>query len=307
MSSGIQGALSGAPAPTLPELAVQIREEIAAAEQGHRTALLHAISAGELLQRAKDRVEHGGWLPWLSEEKIPRRTASRYLSLASNGPHVAHLNSVREAEAEVAKINRENKPPKTPKPRDPAASGELWENEDVLAWLAKRVKARPGATREQFIAESKTREDWPLSDKHLTQAGHDRGRAINEDRQRRGYAAPPRVSGKRLHKLYKQRQENPTNLTELQIDVMKAVGVLEGFEISEVGIDAYERDLVLDLRRDLEVLREWAEKSLAVVAVAAGDQNQKARLAAIRTTIERGATEGERLAAQRAYDRALGA
>jgi hypothetical protein len=42
----------------------------------------HFIRAGICLLRAKDRVAHGGWLPWLKKYHIAERTAQEYMALA---------------------------------------------------------------------------------------------------------------------------------------------------------------------------------------------------------------------------------
>lgn len=98
--------------PTLDALAVEIREETAAADQDWRSALGHAIRAGELLLEAKERVGHGHWLPWL-EANFPDsdRTARLYMRLAANRHVVAKMGSIREA---LAVLN----PPKDVEPSD---------------------------------------------------------------------------------------------------------------------------------------------------------------------------------------------
>jgi hypothetical protein len=91
---------------TLTRLAASIRVEHEAAERHARSAVEHAIRAGELLIEAKAQVAHGEWLPWLAEN-FPARpvTAQRYMRLAVNASRVTHLDeaeSIREALAVLA-------------------------------------------------------------------------------------------------------------------------------------------------------------------------------------------------------------
>lgn len=84
--------------PQLADLASKINAEHAAAEQHARTAVEHAIAAGELLAQAKAQLPHGAWLPWLAENFTgSTRTASAYMRLSANRQRVADLTTVREA------------------------------------------------------------------------------------------------------------------------------------------------------------------------------------------------------------------
>lgn len=79
----------------LDSLAVELRREVEAAEADFRSALEHAVRAGELLLEAKAQVGHGEWLPWL-EANFPGsvRSAQGYMRLAENAEdaqRVAHL------------------------------------------------------------------------------------------------------------------------------------------------------------------------------------------------------------------------
>jgi len=95
MSRGLAGR-----ARPLPVLAGEIRAEVEAAEADFRSAVRHAVRAGELLAEAKAQVKHGEWLPWL-RENFPGdpRTAQRYMQVAANASRVSHLPTMREAVA----------------------------------------------------------------------------------------------------------------------------------------------------------------------------------------------------------------
>jgi hypothetical protein len=88
------------------DLAARIEAEHAAVGQALRSALTHAIAAGELLSMAKRQVrkEKGKWLPWLAANcTVPARTASHYMALARRRAKLTDDNgnvlpiSVREA------------------------------------------------------------------------------------------------------------------------------------------------------------------------------------------------------------------
>lgn len=68
----------------LPDLAVQINAEHAAAMEHARSAVQRARHAGELLLQAKEQCAHGEWLPWLRSHcpDISERTVQSYMRLA---------------------------------------------------------------------------------------------------------------------------------------------------------------------------------------------------------------------------------
>jgi len=69
---------------SLTALAADIQREHEAAHGKAREALEHARRAGDLLIEAKEQLEHGAWLPWLSEHcGVSSRSAQRYMRLAS--------------------------------------------------------------------------------------------------------------------------------------------------------------------------------------------------------------------------------
>ncbi len=70
---------------TLDELATQINDEHRLAEDAARSAVDHALRAGELLIEAKGRMKHGEWLPWLEQHcEASPRTVQRYIQVARN-------------------------------------------------------------------------------------------------------------------------------------------------------------------------------------------------------------------------------
>lgn len=298
------GASSGA--PTLDDLAGQIRDEIAAAEDGHRTALEHAIRAGELLTQAKAQMTHGEWLPWLRKNfDADRRTATNYMTLVANEKHVSHLSSVREALAEVTRINRENKPPKDDDvPRQQSYNNKHWENDDVIAWAARRMKA--GRTRDQLVAESKAGEhDWPLPGRWLGQNAADITRSIVLDRVRRGDTnrrRQPKESGKRLRQLHADKREGrPTGeLWNLQVTLAEAAGRLEAFELPALDWTEETEALVNDLYEDLERHARWNDAALDAVIAHIGDLGRKRKINQLRKRADDpSSTPSERASAAR--------
>jgi hypothetical protein len=70
---------------SLADLAARINAEHKAVATTLRDSVAHAITAGELLIEAKDRLAHGEWLPWLREHcNISERTAQLYMRTAKN-------------------------------------------------------------------------------------------------------------------------------------------------------------------------------------------------------------------------------
>jgi hypothetical protein len=79
---------------TLHDLARRIAVEHNAVAVALRSALAHAIAAGELLIEAKSKVRHGQWLKWLAAncETIPERTATHYMALARDRERLCDEN-----------------------------------------------------------------------------------------------------------------------------------------------------------------------------------------------------------------------
>jgi hypothetical protein len=70
---------------SLVDLAARIRAEHAAVAEAFKDSLKHAIAAGELLVEAKEKLQHGQWLPWLREHcTISERTAQLYMRAAKH-------------------------------------------------------------------------------------------------------------------------------------------------------------------------------------------------------------------------------
>jgi hypothetical protein len=68
---------------SLSDLLARIHQEHDAASNALKSAVSHAIAAGELLLQAKKQLNHGKWLPWLQSNcEIPERTAQAYMRLA---------------------------------------------------------------------------------------------------------------------------------------------------------------------------------------------------------------------------------
>jgi hypothetical protein len=70
---------------SLTDLAARVHAEHQSCETALRSALKHAMTAGDLLLEAKAQVKHGEWLPWLKEQcSMSDRMAQRYIRLAQN-------------------------------------------------------------------------------------------------------------------------------------------------------------------------------------------------------------------------------
>jgi hypothetical protein len=75
---------------TLKRLAIRIDNHHGMAASACRAVLDHARLAGEALLEAKQLVQHGGWLSWLSENTtVAERTAQAYMRIASHWTEIA--------------------------------------------------------------------------------------------------------------------------------------------------------------------------------------------------------------------------
>ena len=115
-SSGGKGAAQAA--PTLADLAEQVRKESSETEQ---MALDRAIHLGEMLRAARKLMPRGGWSPWLKDNyRGHAASARRNMQLAdpANRACVRGKQSVAEAIAAI------RKPKTTPTKRKPRESGK---------------------------------------------------------------------------------------------------------------------------------------------------------------------------------------
>lgn len=154
-------------------LAAEINSMHHAAQRAAKTAVAHAIKAGELLLVAKSKVPHGAWLTWLSENcDFSPSTATGYMRLAQLPPakrqRVVDF-SLRQALEEIA-VPREAKPRSCAsavavvervdhrdlavephRDEDPETERALREREQIAALLLAWNDASDDA-REQFVA-----------------------------------------------------------------------------------------------------------------------------------------------------------
>lgn len=111
-------------APTLDQLAEQIRRETEVDDKMDEQALARAIRVGGLFRQAKNKVPHGGWNSWLKANYSGDVSTARiWMQLAdpSNRERVRDLKSMREA---LRAIRKPRKPADTPAKRKPRESGK---------------------------------------------------------------------------------------------------------------------------------------------------------------------------------------
>ena len=282
MSRNGKGAAQAAPTLTDDELDREIHAEIEAAEQGHRSALTHAIRAGELLAEKKGRLGHGEWLPWL-EENFPGDCGRRqtYMRLRSKCEARSHLGSVREA---LAAIREPKQEPKV-KPKRPKTTPHT----DPIGDLRKRVKELQPNKWGHLPR-------WTWEDLDLTKA------VLAAKKQRSS-------TGRRLHRVsvYRaqaRRDGDSVVLWDTAFEISKLVGLLEGLEVDDIELDEHTADTVNDLHDDMLRLQDWAERVSGAVQGRLGEQAVRQKIAGLRAkTVSRGCSEEEAVAAQRAADR----
>ena len=82
---------------TITNLATEINSEHNLCKEAMQKGVLHALRCGELLLRAKDLVEHGEWLPWLSANcEFSERTAQAYMRIAVHWPELEKAQRVAD-------------------------------------------------------------------------------------------------------------------------------------------------------------------------------------------------------------------
>ena len=93
----------------------RLARAIEAVRSHGRARVKAAWDAGRELLRAKEKLDHGEWLPWLEKMGVARRTASSYMRIAAEVElaRLAHFETLTELRASL----------KPRKPRKPAADG----------------------------------------------------------------------------------------------------------------------------------------------------------------------------------------
>ena len=160
MGTAVESACASGGPSEMAGLAERINAEHRAAERAAKSAIDHALRAGELLIEAKSAVGHGDWLPWLAENfEGSERTAQTYMRVARRWPQLEGKAQrvpdlgVREAVRLLSE----------PKPRIPSYRERFdveWENlrvrrsiGGIFAWASKR--GIPDAHRLQWMLPSK--------------------------------------------------------------------------------------------------------------------------------------------------------
>jgi hypothetical protein len=132
------------PLPSLTDLASRINTEFAAiqkAEQDtNKSAVQRAMGLGRTLTQAKEKVGHGKWEKWLTDNcrNISARTAQRYMKLADSPEVRAALGkndtvSDLSLRAALALANPSTKPPKPPSDEYDRVESTLVEKLEALA------------------------------------------------------------------------------------------------------------------------------------------------------------------------------
>lgn len=93
--------------PTLTELAEAANESHQRCEQAARTAVEHAIRAGEALAAAKAAVPHGGWSDWLKTNiRFSQRSAQLYMKVAREVPKLTGAKAQRVAHLGLSEVSQ---------------------------------------------------------------------------------------------------------------------------------------------------------------------------------------------------------
>jgi len=132
------------PPPSLSDLAARINTEFAAIQKteqdANRGAVQRAISLGRTLSQAKEKVGHGKWEKWLTDNcrSISGRTAQRYMKLADSSEVRNALGkndtvSVLSLRKALALANPSTKQPKPPSDEYDRVERKLVEKLEALS------------------------------------------------------------------------------------------------------------------------------------------------------------------------------
>jgi hypothetical protein len=119
----------------LGELAVianKFHNEAGAAAESMQVAMWNA---GQALLIAKERCEHGEWLPWLDANfHGSRRRAQRYMELARKYDSVSHLDPAQSIRAALEVITKKPEPPSY-KPKSKRNKTTLSSGQKFVKWF----------------------------------------------------------------------------------------------------------------------------------------------------------------------------
>jgi Protein of unknown function (DUF3102) len=150
---------------SLADLAARIHQEHDAASSAFKSAVGHAIAAGELLLQAKEQLKHGRWLPWLQTNcEIPERTVQAYMRLArlpaekrnavADLPLREALSAIRSREQKLADAAaREAEPPRRAEVFTVAADGRVLTGKDAIEYIPSPAAPAPPPTVEEHAGE----------------------------------------------------------------------------------------------------------------------------------------------------------
>lgn len=147
------------PEQELDRIAAQLREEVVEAERHYRTALQHAIRAGELLTEARALAPSGTWSTWLAVNfDGGAATAATYMRLAKHATEVEHAQTITAAVAMLAPTEpRALNPAPT---NDPDPMGDYRRASSALARaIAYAEEWKPSAVQPGYlpVAEFRSR------------------------------------------------------------------------------------------------------------------------------------------------------
>jgi len=103
----------------IEELTQQANHLASQCQEAIQQMVWRAVECGEVLWEAKEKLGHGKWLQWLSEDwQHSERTAERYMQLAANRGLLEQRQpeSLRQAVALIVEAKGTGKPKPEPKP-----------------------------------------------------------------------------------------------------------------------------------------------------------------------------------------------
>lgn len=189
-----------------------------------------------------------------------------------------------------------------------------WEDDGVIAWVQRRLKA--GRTAYQIRDESRLgAHDWPEPGVYLGQNAAEKTVAVARDRLRHERGAPkakarPRASegGKRLRQLHADKRDGKrdpeSDVWKMQVALAESIGYLERFDLPDLDWSEDVQEVLNDIVHDLERHRAFNERAWDTVWALTDDVGRQRRLAELRKRADDPSSEpSERRNARELYEK----
>jgi hypothetical protein len=191
-----------------------------------------------------------------------------------------------------------------------------WEDDGVIAWVMRRIKA--GRTAYQIRDESVAgTHDWPEPGVYLGQNAAEKACAVARDRIRHERGAPaapkrgkPKASegGKRVRQLHGDKRagkrDGESQVFKMQVALAESISYLERFDLPDLEWSEDVQEVLNDIVHDLERQRAWSERAWDTVWALMDDVGRQRRIRELRKRADDPSSEpSERRNARELYEK----